>query len=656
MTHTSRLLGNAESSIRAVAARVLAPPSPVCYTEWARANIVFGSESAFPGRYDPDLFPFYRRVLDCLGPDHPARVVVLLKSIQIGGTVVGQVFAGGSMDLDPGPFMYVHPTLENGRRWVNMKWAPMVRQSESLLRLINIDRGRDSKSSTFYMERRDGRGSLLVSGANSPSSLSQVSIPRQVQDDLQRWEVNAAGDPEDQADGRSEGFEFAKIFKTGTGALDGECRMTRAYRAGTMETYEVPCPHCGTYQALEWENMLAHLDDEHPEDAHFVCIDCGAVIEHKDKRAMVAAGRWTAEHPDRSTASFYIWSAYSPLTTWERIARRWLEAKGTPHAERVFVNEMTGKAWRGEGDAPEWEWVRDRAEEYGGPRGTVPADGLLLVAGVDCQKDRLEVKIKAVGRDRRSWTVDYFVIDGHIGSDKARAGLDALMDGARTWPDAAGAPRRVEMLAIDSGNWTEEVYDWARRWPEDRVMCVKGASSDSAPPLDMGRRPSVSFRGRKRKARVRLWLVGVSGLKTQFYSDLRQADPAGRGWCGFPRGLPDDYYQQLTCERRSPVTTRAGYIVYRWQKPSGQPNEALDTEIYARAAALRLGWHRLSDAQWDALEAKRAAERKAPQSDLFEPDRSETIRPASSQAEAPDASAARRRPAPAAADRGEIYL
>ncbi len=654
---TAALIYDAELSACEVAARTIAPPPQVDYTAWAARNIFFGAESAFPGRYDPELFPFFRRPLECLAPDHPAREVVLLKSIQIGGSVVAQVFCGGSLDMDPGPFMYIHPTVDNARRWVNMKWLPMVRQSPALSRILSVDRSRDAKSSTTYMECRDGRGSLLVSGANSPSSLSQVSVPRQVQDDLQRWELNEAGDPEDQAAGRSEGFEFAKILKIGTGAIEGECRMTRAYERGTMERYEVPCPHCGHYQSLEWENMLAHLDEDRPEDAHFVCVSCGCVIEHRHKREMVAEGRWRAEHAEREheVASFYIWAAYSPLTTWARIAKRWLAAKGVQHAERVFVNEMTGRAWRGEGEAPEWEWLRDRAAQSEDRLGIVPPEGLLLTAGVDVQKDRVEVKIKAGGRDRRSWTVDYLVIDGHISSARTQAQLDEILAGKRTWPSALGGERRVEMLAIDAGNWTEEVYEWVSRWPDDRIMAVKGANSDAAPPLDLGRRPTVTFRGRKRRAKVRLWLVGVSGLKTQFYSDLRQEDRTARGYCGFPAGLPDDYFQQLTSERRSPVVNRQGYIVYRWKKAPGQPNEALDTEIYARAALIRLGWHRLTDAQWDALEAQRLADAKAavePQPDMFDPDRGvrpTTDRQANDEKDDPT-------PPPASEDRGEMYL
>ena len=61
------------------------------------------------------------------------------------------------------------------------------------------EKARDGADSVMFKERYDQRGSLLISGANSAASLSQVSMRRQVQDDLANWVANSAGDPEGQA-------------------------------------------------------------------------------------------------------------------------------------------------------------------------------------------------------------------------------------------------------------------------------------------------------------------------------------------------------------------------------------------------------------------------------------------------------------------------
>jgi len=71
-------------------------------------------------------------------------------------------------------------------------------------------------SATGRDERRDGLSRLLITGANSPASLSQVTISAAMHDDIAKWEMNSAGDPETQADSRCRAISDAKIFKCST--------------------------------------------------------------------------------------------------------------------------------------------------------------------------------------------------------------------------------------------------------------------------------------------------------------------------------------------------------------------------------------------------------------------------------------------------------
>ena len=48
-----------------------------------------------------------------------------------------------------------------------------------------------------------------------------------------------------------------------------------------------------------------------------------------------------------------------------------------------------------QGEAPEWQRLYDRREDY--RIGTVPKGGLFLTAGVDIQKDRIELEVVAWG-------------------------------------------------------------------------------------------------------------------------------------------------------------------------------------------------------------------------------------------------------------------
>lgn len=358
-------VANADRIVALAAAQALEPPPPVDYLAWAEENIVFSRrESQFPGPYNRRNFPYFDEILRALSPDDPCRTVTLKCSAQIGKTVMGNVFLGGSMAMDPCDFLFVHPTEENARRWSKLKLRPLLRGTPSLDALFP-ERSRDGGDSVFMKEHRDGLGSILISGANSPASLSQVTMPRQVQDDLAKWEMNPAGDPESQADSRSGSVEFAKILKLGTPLVMPGCRITKSFADGSQEHPYVPCPHCDHMQVLEWENMLAGLDPDRPDDAHFTCVDCGAVIEEHHRPQMLAGLAWRAhnEKARRYHRSFWLWGAYSQLKSWARIAREWLKARGDSAAEQVFWNDSVGVAWETRGEAPPWEALRDRQQE-----------------------------------------------------------------------------------------------------------------------------------------------------------------------------------------------------------------------------------------------------------------------------------------------------
>ncbi len=601
MTALTLIIANAERVAGLTLADVLAPPPPVDFVAWAERNIVFSKrESAFEGPYNRALFGYFDEILRALSPDDPCRVVSVRKSAQLGGTVLANIFCGGAMDMDPGDFLYVHPTEDNASRWSKLKLAPFIK-STTALTAIFPQKARDGSDSILFKERRDGRGAILISGANSPASLSQVSMPRQAQDDLAKWEMNAAGDPETQADSRSRAYEFAKIFKSSTPLIEPGCRITRNYDLGSQERFYVPCPHCGHLQTLEWENMLQYLDDAHPEQAHFVCVgdSCGGVIEHHHLPAMRRQGEWRPDNPQsmRVHRSFYIWSAYSPLQSWEQLAREYLKAKGDPKSEQTFLNDSVGRAYKTTGEAPSWEILRDRAAEGTRPIRTIPAGHPILVAGIDCQADRCEYQVIARGPDFRRAVIDYGVIPGHISTPQAQAGLDALLK--QGFVNAHGRPLVIDVAAIDGNAWTEDVWGWVRLHPTSRVIMVRGVPSEAAPLL---------VRVKKEKSRTgaalpysrRFYNFATSVLKMALYRDLAKVDGTERGYIDLPRGLDDEYFRQLTAESRRQVKTKTGFPRFEWVKDANQANEGLDTFLQAEAAWIRIAGPRreLLDAVW----------------------------------------------------------
>ncbi|WP_375782895.1 phage terminase large subunit family protein [Bradyrhizobium sp. Pha-3] len=605
------------------------PPPPADLNRWAEDNIKFGKESWAAGQYSSDTIPQLRRILQVLSPDHPATVVSVRGAAQIFKTTVAQIFIGSRMDIDPCDMGYVHPSHDNAIRWARRKWKVMRKQSPALCRIFGEQRSRDSTDTTLYQETRDGLGSLQISGANSPASLSMVSWPAQVQDDLSKWQANDAGDPEEQSDSRSGAFEWRKVLKISTPLVKKTCRITRNFERGTQEWWHVPCPHCEHYQALKWENFQANIDREEPDESHFTCIACGSTIERKHKADILRRGRYVADNPGAREISLQASRAEMPNYDWGEIARKWLDVEGDPKAEQVYLNDWWGLPFESASEAPPWEDIRNRAngvDDAGNvvpdaptyQRGRIPPGALLTCVGVDCQGDRIEVHIKAFGEHLRRYTVDYEIIPHFIGTDEGRAALDKVL--MRTFPDAFGNMRGIDMLAIDGNAYTKDVFAWAKGHPWTKVIVVRGAKSDLAPPLALTkteRKPD----GQVRKTQKRFYNVGVSALKSALYEVLRRVDPLARGFCGYPQGLDDEFYRQLTSEKReTTVDKRTGFPRSFWRKDHDR-NEVLDTEIYAEAAAVRCGWYTRTAESWAAMRAEREVVNQNGQSDLFDPAR-----------------------------------
>src|SRR5690606_7090980 len=302
-------------------------------------------------------------------------------------------------------------------------------------------------------------------------------------------------------------------------------------------------------ERLRWEKGR-------PETAAYWCEACDRVVPEHHKAAMLAAGEWraTSVAQDPRTIGFHLSALYSPpgWKSWADIARDKEAAAGSDEAERVFRNTVLGLTWVESGEAPDWQRLADRREDW--PAGTVPGDGLFLTAGADVQKDRIEVDVWAWGRGLESWLVEHGVIPHGPGDRQAWDALDQLL--GRTWPHARGAAMRLARLAIDTGYEASAVYAWSRRAGFAQVAPVKGVEGfNRASPVAGPTYVDVSEGGKRLRRGARLWTVAVSTFKAETYRFLRLGRPAEDG-AAFPPGtvhLPGwvdaEWLKQLVAEQ-----------------------------------------------------------------------------------------------------------
>jgi len=121
------VLANPRRIAHEALAAALRPPPPVDYLRWAVEHVTFGDGDPVPGPYNRKAFPYFDAILEALSPADPCRYVTFVGSAQVGKTVLGNIFALGSVTMGRGVTLVCHPTTDNALRWSKMKLAPMMR-------------------------------------------------------------------------------------------------------------------------------------------------------------------------------------------------------------------------------------------------------------------------------------------------------------------------------------------------------------------------------------------------------------------------------------------------------------------------------------------------------------------------------------------------
>ena len=593
------------------------PDPDLTVSEWADAHRKLSSRaSAEPGQYRTARTPYLRDIMDALSPGHPAQRISFMKAAQVGATEAGNNWIGFVIHHAPGPMLAVLPTVEMAKRSSRGRIDPLIEDSPALKERVQPARSRDAGNSMLSKEFPGGI--LVLTGANSATGLRSMPARYVFLDEVDAYPASAdeEGDPVTLAEARTTTFAHRrKVFMVSTPTIRGMSRIEREFEASDQRRYFVPCPHCGHMQWLQFERL--RWDKGRPETSAYACEGCDQTIAEHHKTQMLESGEWraTATSADPTAIGFHLSALYSPIgwKSWEQIAREWLAAQGSDEMLRAARNTLLGETWVENGDAPEWQRLADRREAFAAQ---VPMSGLFLTAGADVQKDRIEVDVWAWGRGLESWLVDHIVIPGGPGDPACWEGLTELL--SRTWVHEHGAVMPLAKLAIDTGYETAAVYAWARAQGIAQVAPVKGLEGfNRATPVSGPTFVDATVNGRKLKRGARLWTVATATFKAETYRYLRlerpsdedraQGAPNPAGMIHLPDWVDSEWLKQMVAEQLVTVRNKRGFARQEWQKMR-ERNEALDTRVYARAAAWILGADRFDERMWRQLEKQAGVE------------------------------------------------
>lgn len=580
----------------------LRPIARLSVSEWSdQYRYLSPNASAEPGLFRTSRTPYLKEIMDKLSSNDVTQEVVVMKGAQLGFTEAGNNWVGYIIDISPAPTLMVMPTDDTVKRNSKIRIDPMIEATPRLREKISPSRSRDSGNTT---KQKDFPGGVLVlTGANSAVGLRSMPVKYLFLDEVDGYplDLEGEGSPIDLARARTRTFARKKIFIVSTPTIEGQSVVEKEFSLTDQRKFHVPCPHCGGMQELLWENV--RWEKGKTDTARYYCQHCEQPIEERHKTVMLANGTWVADIPENASSSkvgYHINSLYSPFGwySWAQAASDYEDAENDENKLRTFTNTVLGVTWKEKGDAPDWENIFNRREAYG--LNTVPAEVGFITAGVDVQKDRIELEIVGWCRGKRTYSLDYRVIVGD--TEKAEVWNQLAQVVGETWEREDRAVLPLRLMAIDTGYNTQFVYEFCRRFDPTRVMPVKGQDAQAIM-ISSPRTVDVNWQGKK-SGTIQLWNIGVSLIKSETYGYLRlnkgEDGTPPSGYCHFPQYNPE-YFKGITAEHLTYKIVR-GFKKYQWEKKF-ERNEPLDCRVYARAAAAVVGIDRFEEKHWKLIEA-----------------------------------------------------
>ncbi len=580
--------------------KILKPKSKMDLVEWADTYRFLSAESSSePGRFKTSRVEASRSAMLALTNPKYKKVTVQACT-QLMKTEIINNLVGYHIHQDPCPIIVMQPTVGLAETWSEDRLAPMIRDTPVLKSQVVEKKSRDS-GNTKDKKGFPG-GYVAMIGANSPTELASRPVRIVLCDEVDKYPRSAGkeGDPIKLISERSATFWNSKIAHVCSPTNEGSSRINEEYNLSNQTVLKTDCPHCGEIQELEWSSVS--WDEGKPDTAQYYCPECGEGWSEAERIKSLSQGRLIEVITRPEVTDHYgikVSKMYSPWETMAELAKKYEEAKDDPEKMKTFVNTQLAETFKDAGDAPEWEKLYRRRELY--KVGEVPGKVLFLTAGVDIQKDRIEMEVTGWCRNRESYLVDYQVIDGDTEKDDVWEKLEESI--SYLYRHESGGELPIKLTAIDSGYRTQIVYGFVKRMGSMRVRAIKGNPNLSIP-IGMPSAVDVTIGGRKMRRGLKLWPVGINVLKSELYAFLRKEIPVGgeypKGFCHFPE-LDQEYFKQLTAEQLVATTDKNNYTKYEWTKSRAR-NEALDCRVYSTFCSIALGILRFEEKHWKKFE------------------------------------------------------
>jgi phage terminase large subunit GpA-like protein len=581
-------------------------PEAMLPSKWIYENVEFSQNDGISGHVK--LTGFQAPIVDAI-VDPEIETVVVKKGTQVGFSMMMALLTIFCLVWEAARVLFYQPTDDDAQEYFEDEIAPRKATVKAFARIQRIP-GKGETKDKWSVSRFINGAILMMKGAASDDAARRVKARRIIMD-----EINALA-WQGKANDTAQGNKVMLIKERGTWFWDTKFWMgssptnpdtigEQAWLDSDQRLYNVPCPHCGHMQVLDWFIPKKNPGGfKYEKDAngkvvscHYECISCRKAIPESKKSWMIEHGRYVATAIPRvpKTAGFHIpqWLSIAPRAGWVSIAQQWVDAQGDASLLQPWMNNKAAEAFADlTGETHDAGSLMSLRVAY---PAEVPDDVVLLSAGVDRQDNKegrkigdhvdiasLEVSVIGWSRNEVPRTILHKVILGEIGDAQTEAELDAII--LRTYAKRNGVALPVRATCIDIGSGKagsgDAVKAYAAKRIKSNVFAIKGAaiklgsttSRSSVWPKKVSRRIKMGWQW---------FMIDTQAAKNVVGAKLKIR---GAGAAMFPKSLEQDYFDGLSAE--SPVIDKKGRRY--WKRTGKNTGEPWDCMVYAYAGVCAL--------------------------------------------------------------------
>jgi hypothetical protein len=270
--------------------------------------------------------------------------------------------------------LYLLPLKTGAIPFVQARIDPVI-ESNAVL-----DAKFGSVDNRLHKQTRDGVN-IYVRGTNILRELQEVPVDFEIWDEYDRMVMENMSDARHRMDGST----VRKLLKLSTPTVEGfGVYAEDEWDSSDQHRWEVPCPGCGRFQVLNFDEPSLDYSNLKLGDTADTCVlecaFCKRQIKDRERPVMNAGGRWTTFNPDGRIRGYHICQFNSPTQPLYEIMTDFFKGERDTAKLRAFWNQNMGRPYTALGDKITAELL-DKCRMPGYNMGGIPNS--FVAVGID---------------------------------------------------------------------------------------------------------------------------------------------------------------------------------------------------------------------------------------------------------------------------------